>query len=153
MLPLLDETSSHDMESLQISFDLEGIGVIWLDEVSVLDLYLTDDERKSLRADVLAAKRALETGEAILPRRVLQSYLARYLQTYAGPREEPSTPNPQDSVFRSISTTGSKRDAATDGSRDSAKAKTQESDSEKTWLQKFRDNWGRRKTTPDRSRK
>ncbi|MFO0921454.1 MAG: family 10 glycosylhydrolase [Pirellulales bacterium] len=153
MLPLLDETSSHDMESFQISFDLEGIGAIWLDEVSVFDLYLTDDERKSLRADVLAAKRSLDSGEAILPRRVLQSYLARYLQTYAGPREEPTNSHSQDSVFRSISTTGTKRNAATDGSLDSAKTKPQEADSDKTWLQKFRDNWGRRKTTPDRSRK
>lgn len=40
MLPLLQDAASESLNQVQVSFDLKGVGTVWLDQVTFYDRYL-----------------------------------------------------------------------------------------------------------------
>ena len=82
-LPVLKDVSPEDLSELQISLDVKTRGTVWIDDLRINDLFLTDEERRRMRADLFLATREMDRGNFAMSQRLLESYLAEYLFHFA----------------------------------------------------------------------
>lgn len=102
----LNDLPLQGLTDLQVGFDLMGEGDVYIDNVSVYDLWFADNERDELLKNIATADVQLSTGQVADCERFLDSYWSRFLQdhvplsaprtatTPAPPTEEPMTPAP-----------------------------------------------------------
>jgi len=76
----VDNLPLEGLSDLQVRFDLMGAGEVWIDDVVVLDLALSDNERTELSRMVTRAQFSLEDGRLADCVRVLDSYWPRFLE-------------------------------------------------------------------------
>jgi hypothetical protein len=76
----VDNLPLAGLSDLQVRFDLMGAGEVWIDDVVVLDLALSDNERTELSRMVTRAQFSLEDGRLADCVRVLDSYWPRFLE-------------------------------------------------------------------------
>jgi hypothetical protein len=82
-LPLLFDVPPDQIRQLRLSVDVTGSGVIWIDNVQLYDTFITDDERRTMRAEMFMAKSELDQGRLQVCQRFLESYWAEYLSQFA----------------------------------------------------------------------
>jgi hypothetical protein len=79
--PLTDLPTSG-LTDIQIGFDLMGEGDVYIDQVSVYDLWFADNERDELLKNIATADIQLSNGQAADCERFLDSYWSRFLQDH-----------------------------------------------------------------------
>ncbi len=84
-LPLILDVPPDQVRQLRLSIDVTGTGVVWVDNVRLYDTFITEDERRSLRAEMFLAKTELDQGRLLACQRLLESYWADYLAQFASP--------------------------------------------------------------------
>ncbi len=81
--PVAEGYVSDSLAEVQFSIDLKSQGTVWIDDLRLNDLFLIDEERRSLRADLFMSTRELDRGNYALAQRLLDSYWAEYLHHFA----------------------------------------------------------------------
>lgn len=79
MIPLVRDERWGDFSEIQISIDLVSQCEVWLDDMIIYDVFLLDEERRSLRTEIFVASRELERGNLTKASRLLESHWARTL--------------------------------------------------------------------------
>ena len=77
------------LTDIRIGFDLMGEGDVYIDQVSVYDLWFADNERDELLKNIATATDQLSSGQVADCERFLESYWSRFLQDHvplAAPR-------------------------------------------------------------------
>lgn len=76
---------SAELTELYVAFDLVGPGKVWLDDVQAFEAYLEPDERVQIQGQLFVAKEKLRQSNAFAAEQLLNSYLARYVQSVIPP--------------------------------------------------------------------
>ncbi len=74
-----------ELTELYVAFDLVGPGKVWVDDVQAFEAYLDPDERVQIQGQLFLAKEKLLQNNAFAAEQLLNSYLARYVQTAVPP--------------------------------------------------------------------
>ncbi|MBC7856507.1 MAG: hypothetical protein IAF94_24010, partial [Pirellulaceae bacterium] len=82
------------LSDIQIGFDLMGEGNVYIDQVSVYDLWFADNERDELVKNIATARLQLSSGQVAECERFLDSYWPRFLQDHV-PLTAPRVAAPQ----------------------------------------------------------
>ena len=72
---------SDELTELYVAFDLVGPGKVWIDDVQAFEAYLNPDERVQIRSQLFLAKEKLRENNPFPAEQVLNSHLARYIQS------------------------------------------------------------------------
>jgi hypothetical protein len=94
------------LTDIQIGFDLMGEGDVYIDQVSIYDLWFADNERDELLKNIATADLQLTSGQVADCERFLDSYWSRFLQDHvplSAPRVAAaplSQPSPTSSTAR-----------------------------------------------------
>jgi hypothetical protein len=86
------------LTDIKIGFDLMGEGDVYIDQVSVHDLWFADNERDELTKNIATANFQLASGQVADCERFLSSYWSRYLQDHvplSAPRIAAAAPQPK----------------------------------------------------------
>ncbi len=81
---------SAELTELYVAFDLVGPGKVWIDDVQAFEAYLNPDERVQIRGQLFLAKEKLRENNAFAAEQVLNSALARYIQSVTPPTTQTS---------------------------------------------------------------
>lgn len=100
----LNDLPLDGLTDIQIGFDLMGEGDVYIDQISVYDLWFADNERDELLKNIATADLQLSSGRVADCERFLDSYWSRFLQDHVpltAPRvaaaplsQTPSSPSP-----------------------------------------------------------
>lgn len=74
-----------ELTELYVAFDLVGPGKVWVDDVEAFEAYLDPDERVQIQGQLFLAKEKLLHNNAFAAEQLLNSYLARYVQSVVPP--------------------------------------------------------------------
>lgn len=78
----LNDLPLDGLTDIQIGFDLMGEGDVYIDQVSVYDLWFADNERDELLKNIATADLQLSSGQVADCERFLDSYWSRFLQDH-----------------------------------------------------------------------
>ncbi|MFN0019665.1 MAG: hypothetical protein ACKVP0_15515 [Pirellulaceae bacterium] len=78
----LTDLSLDGLTDIQIGFDLMGEGDVYIDQVSVYDLWFADNERDELLKNIATADIQLSSGQIADCERFLDGYWSRFLQDH-----------------------------------------------------------------------
>ena len=87
------------LTDIQVGFDLMGEGDVYIDQVSVYDLWFADNERDELLKNIATADIQLSSGQVTDCERFLESYWSRFLQDHvplSAPRVAAAVPKPNE---------------------------------------------------------
>lgn len=76
----LPDLPSDDLAELHVAVDLVGPGKVWLDDIQVVEQYLSPEERMQIRGQLFFAKEKLREFNAFPAEQLLKSRWARYLE-------------------------------------------------------------------------
>ncbi len=80
--PLLHDVVPEDLVEFQIAIDVESAGSVWIDDIRLHDLYLLEEEQRSLRAQIFLAIRELDRGNLTIAQSLLDGYWCEYLKRF-----------------------------------------------------------------------
>lgn len=89
-VPMHIDASPESLATLQLAIDVAGPGTVWIDDIRVVDQYLTDEERRAIRSDLFYANRELDRKNFSAAQWLLDSYWSEYLQRFLMSPEEAS---------------------------------------------------------------
>ena len=78
----LTDLPLEGLTDIQIGFDLMGEGDVYIDQVSIYDLWFADNERDELVKNIATANIQLSSGQLADCERFLSSYWSRFLQDH-----------------------------------------------------------------------
>ena len=81
----LTDLPLEGLSDIRIGFDLMGEGDVYIDEVSVFDLWFEENERDELLKNIATADIQLTNGQVADCERFLDGYWSRYLQEHVSP--------------------------------------------------------------------
>jgi hypothetical protein len=149
--PLLESPLPPDIQYLRLSIDIAGAGTVLIDDVQLFDLYLDDQERRTIRAQLFLAQQELQEGNYFYCQRFLESYWALYLQQFVRPSVPPSADKAAEKgKVSNESPEGPQsgrpvKTSATTQPQEPRPTGTTEPDakSDRKWLQRWRESWRR----------
>ena len=94
---------SAELTELYVAFDLVGPGKVWLDDVQAFEAYLDPDERVQIQGQLFVAKEKLRQNNAFAAEQLLNSHLARYIQSVLPPPTRQAQSLPKQTAAPEIS--------------------------------------------------
>jgi hypothetical protein len=88
----VDNLPQDGRSDLQLRIALNGPGQVWIDEITLLDLYFEPREDTALTKTIYPAGESLDVGEVLQCIRILESYWPRFLLEHVPPMEVAQAP-------------------------------------------------------------
>ena len=80
----MDRLPLNDVRGIRVGFDLMSKGEVWIDDVSLYDMYFLDREKREIQNVVHSADFQRRKNNFSDAARMLDGYWARFLEEYAG---------------------------------------------------------------------